>query len=62
MEDFNIPEQRLADNSTIKFGKYKGEKLANVPDKWLIWYYEQHKFDKNNALVKYIYDSGLIKL
>jgi hypothetical protein len=30
-----VPE--LTDKSPIPFGKYKGEKLANVPASYLLW-------------------------
>ena len=39
----------MDDNTVLKFGKYKDEKLANVPAWWLIWYYEE-----NAPLMNYI--------
>lgn len=30
----------MTDNSIMPIGKYKGEKLANVPASYLIWLYE----------------------
>jgi len=30
----------MDDNSIMPFGKYKGEKMANVPAEYLIWFYE----------------------
>ena len=31
----------MDDNSLMPFGKFKGEKMANVPADYLLWYYEQ---------------------
>lgn len=33
----------MDDNSIIPFGKFKGEKLANVPESYLIWLYNEGK-------------------
>lgn len=33
----------MNDESVIPFGKYKGEKMANVPPDYLIWLYENGK-------------------
>lgn len=33
----------MTDESVITFGKYKGEKLANVPASYLLWLYESDK-------------------
>lgn len=33
----------LTDESLMPFGKYKGEKLANVPAGYLIWLYDNKK-------------------
>ena len=33
----------MNDESIITFGKYKGEKLANVPANYLIWLYDENK-------------------
>ena len=30
----------MTDDSIITFGKYKGQKLANVPPEYLLWLYE----------------------
>jgi hypothetical protein len=51
---------KYTDDTVMPFGKYKGEPLANVPDKWLIWYYEENKFKKDDPLVEYIFESGLV--
>ncbi len=52
---------KLEDNDPIPFGKYQGIALANVPDKYLLWLYEQ---GCRNLLVKaYIEDNlAAIKL
>lgn len=31
----------MTDQSIMPFGKYKGEKLANVPARYLLWCYDQ---------------------
>lgn len=46
----------MNDNYLMPFGKYKGEKLANVPDSYLIWLHDNTRnlqFD----LLKYIQDN-----
>ena len=43
------------DESTMLFGKYKGEKLANVPASYLLWLHEQNI--PKNDLKKYIEDN-----
>lgn len=53
-----IPKPKpYTDSTIITFGKYKGSALADVPDHWLKWYYGEHKFDKNNLLVDYIFEA-----
>jgi uncharacterized protein (DUF3820 family) len=47
--------KEMDDNSTMPFGKHKGEKLANVPPEYLIWVYENDK--TYGALRKYIEDN-----
>ncbi len=32
----------LTDTSRMEFGKYKGQKLANVPDYWLKWFWGEN--------------------
>ena len=47
--------QELNDFSPMPTGKYKGDKMENVPGKYLLWLYEN---DKCNKLVKdYIEDN-----
>ena len=31
---------KMTDDSIITFGKYKGQKLANIPPEYLLWLYE----------------------
>lgn len=33
----------MTDNDPMPFGKYKGEKMANVPASYLLWLYENSK-------------------
>jgi len=33
----------MTDNSIMTFGKYKGEKMANIPADYLLWLYENSK-------------------
>ena len=47
--------KEMDDNSTMPFGKYRNEKLANVPPEYLIWIYENDK--SYGALRKYIEDN-----
>lgn len=48
-------EATLSDNSLMPFGKYKNEKMANVPASYLLWLYDN---DKCNSYVKeYIEDN-----
>lgn len=42
----------LIDKDVMEFGKHKGEKLANVPAGYLLWFWNQN--EKNFALMKYI--------
>jgi uncharacterized protein (DUF3820 family) len=37
----------LNDNSPMPFGKYKGEKMANVPADYLMWLYNEIKCNKD---------------
>lgn len=32
---------KLTDESIMAFGKYKGQKLANLPASYLLWLYDQ---------------------
>jgi len=34
---------KMTDNDTMPFGKYKGEKMANIPADYLVWLYENGK-------------------
>lgn len=42
----------LTDNSLMPFGVYKGEKMANVPAKYLMWLYDNNKC--NQPVKEYI--------
>lgn len=33
----------MNDNSLMPYGKYKGDKMLNVPASYLIWLYENNK-------------------
>ena len=34
---------KLTDGSLMPFGKYKGDKMVNVPASYLLWLYENNK-------------------
>lgn len=34
---------KLTDNDFMPWGKYKGDKMANVPASYLLWLYENNK-------------------
>ena len=46
---------RLEDNSLMPWGKYKGEKMANVPATYLMWLYNNEKC--NAEVQAYIEDN-----
>ena len=35
--------QKMNDNSLMPFGKYQGEKMANIPASYLLWLFENDK-------------------
>lgn len=45
----------MTDSSLMPFGRYKGQKLANVPPDYLIWLYDNNKC--NGELKQYIFDN-----
>lgn len=45
----------LDDNSPMPWGKYKGEKMANVPASYLMWLYDNNKC--NAEVQAYINDN-----
>ena len=45
----------MTDNSLMPFGKYKGEKMANVPSDYLLWIFENNECTPEVA--KYIADN-----
>jgi len=48
---------KYTDESIMPLGKYKGQKLANVPAQHLLWLYDQPWFTTNGPLGKYIDES-----
>lgn len=45
-------QYEVTDNTIMPFGKFKGEKMANIPAKYLLWLYEQSWY--TGAIRKYI--------
>lgn len=45
----------MEDNSIMPFGKYKGEKMIDVPADYLLWLYENNK--SKGELKAYIEDN-----
>ena len=45
----------LTDNDPIPWGKYKGDKMINVPASYLIWLYDNNKCDEE--VRRYIEDN-----
>ena len=45
----------ITDNSSMPFGKYQGQKMANVPPEYLLWIFENNKCTPNVA--KYIVEN-----
>jgi uncharacterized protein (DUF3820 family) len=45
----------LNDNSSMPFGKHKGDRLINVPASYLLWLYENNKC--SGELKQYIEDN-----
>ena len=45
----------ITDNSVMPFGKYAGQKMANVPPEYLLWIFENNKCSAEVA--KYIADN-----
>ena len=49
-------ELALDDNSFMPFGEFKGHKMANVPSKRLLWYWDnQNRMTKQNYPEVYEY-------
>ena len=46
----------MTDSDLMPFGKFKGEKLANVPGCYFIWLHDQG-FVQHSGLRKYILDN-----
>lgn len=51
----NINDYTMTDESLMPFGKYKREKLANVPAHYLLWLY--HDGLNHDELKEYIEDN-----
>jgi len=45
----------ITDNSSMPFGKYQGQKMANVPPEYLLWIFENNKCTPDVA--KYIVEN-----
>jgi len=43
----------LTDDDIMPFGKYKGERLGNVPDHYLVWFLKQEWSGEWPDLVEY---------
>ena len=48
---------RMKDEDKMPFGKYKGERLADVPENYLRWLGEQEWIDEWPRLKAYIEDA-----
>ena len=48
----------MDDNSIMPWGKYRGEKMANVPASYLLWLFSQHKL--RDDIKKYVEENILI--
>lgn len=46
------------DESLMPFGKYKGQKMANVPAKYLLWLSDQEWIKKYPKVFDYIEDNA----
>ena len=44
----------MDDNDLMPFGKYKGKKIIDVPDEYLLWLYDRLH---SGVLLDYIYDN-----
>ena len=49
---FQITPIGLTDNSRMPFGKFKGDKMEDVPAHYLLWLYDNNKC--NQLLQEYI--------
>ncbi len=45
----------MSDNDVMPFGKYKGERLSDVPDSYLLWLYQSGSV--SGQLKKYLLDN-----
>jgi len=51
----------MLDTDLMPFGAHKGKALANVPDSYLIWLYNQGISQKYKDLINYIEDNFNVK-
>ncbi len=47
--------EKLTDESLMPWGKHKGEKMANVPSKYLLWLHNNNKY--NGSVKAYILEN-----
>ncbi len=50
-------DTKLTDESAMPFGKHKGEKMENVPARYLLWLWEDGHWSKPAPLHDYIAES-----
>ena len=43
--------EALTDDSLMPFGKYEGQKMATVPDRYLLWIYNNTQRNQQNKTV-----------
>lgn len=48
---------KIDDNYIMPIGKYKGEKLVNVPASYLLWIRDNLKLGKEGPLAEYILEN-----
>lgn len=57
-KNLNTEMVHFNDNTLMPFGKYKGQKLANVPSEYLLYIYDQEWLNEG-ALKTYIKENKL---
>jgi uncharacterized protein (DUF3820 family) len=55
----NVKNIKMDDNSIMPYGAHKGKKMANVPDDYLLWCYDQPWC--RGEVKKYIEDNFEVK-
>lgn len=48
---------KLTDQSPMPFGKYRGEPLEKVPARYLLWLWEEGKWNEPGGIHDYIKES-----